>query len=70
MSSFLAKDLRLQNQVSVLVYSLSTGNNGLKFDLDYVDFLIFLIFLYVIIIIIIIVCYSPKHCFRLIEGQQ
>ena len=22
------------------------------------------------IIIIIIVCYSPKHCFRLIEGQQ
>ena len=23
-----------------------------------------------IIIIIIIFCYSPKHCFRLIEGQQ
>ena len=26
--------------------------------------------LIIIIIIIIIFCYSPKHCFRLIEGQQ
>ena len=50
MSSFLAKDLRLQNQVSVIVYSLSTGNNGLKFMLDYVAFLIFLMLLFVVFI--------------------